>query len=88
MARSAFYDLFETEEAANLELRSELMRELKRLLIERFKTQQEAANHLGVAQSRVSDLYTGKINVFSIDMLLSMLTKLGKRVEFSIQEAA
>ncbi len=88
MARSAFYDLFEAEEAANLEVRSELMRELKRLLSERFKTQQAAADFLGVGQSRISDLYTGKINVFSIDMLLSMLTKIGKRVEISIQEAA
>lgn len=88
MARSAFYDLFEVEEAANLEVRSELMRELKRLLSERFKTQQAAADFLGVGQSRISDLYTGKINVFSIDMLLSMLTKIGKRVQFSIQEAA
>ena len=88
MARSVFYDLFDTEEAANLEVRAELMRELKHLLNERFKTQQAAAEHLGVAQSRISDLYAGKINLFSIDMLLSMITKLGKRVEISIKEAA
>lgn len=88
MARSAFYDLFDAEEAANLELRAQLMDTLKDILKERFKTQQEAADHLGVAQSRVSDLYTGKINVFSIDMLLSMLTKIGKQVEISIKEAA
>ena len=88
MARSVFYDLFDEPEARNLEIRSDLMRELKRLLSDRFKTQQEAADFLGVAQSRVSDLYTGDINVFSIDMLLSMLTKLGKRVEVSIKEAA
>ncbi|MFI0399166.1 MAG: helix-turn-helix domain-containing protein [Thiolinea sp.] len=88
MSRSAFYDLFDAEEAANLEMRAELMRELKRLLNERFKTQQAAAEHLGVEQSRISNLYTGKISLFSIDMLLSMITKLGKRVEVSIKEAA
>lgn len=88
MARSVFYDLFDEPEARNLEIRSELMRELKHLLSDKFKTQQEAANFLGVAQSRISDLYTGDINVFSIDMLLSMLTKIGKRVEISIKEAA
>jgi len=43
-------------------------------------TQAEAAKMLGVSQPRVSDLVRGKIDLFSIDMLVLMLAKAGLRV--------
>jgi predicted XRE-type DNA-binding protein len=76
-----FRDLgFSTEEAENLRLRSELMVRLARLIEDRGLTQAEAAKMLGVSQPRVSDLVRGKIDLFSIDMLVLMLAKAGLRV--------
>jgi predicted XRE-type DNA-binding protein len=71
---------FSTEEAENLRIRSELMVRLARLIEDRGLTQVEAAKMLGVSQPRVSDLVRGKIDLFSIDMLVLMLAKAGLRV--------
>jgi len=46
-------------------------------------TQTEAAKTLAVTQPRVSDIVNGKIDKFTLDMLFSMLDKLGFRTEFS-----
>ena len=78
---NVFRDLgFSTEEAENLRIRSELMVRLARLIEDRGLTQAEAAKMLGVSQPRVSDLVRGKIDLFSIDMLVLMLAKAGLRV--------
>jgi predicted XRE-type DNA-binding protein len=53
---------------------------LARLIEDRGLTQAEAAKMLGVSQPRVSDLVRGKIDLFSIDMLVLMLAKAGLRV--------
>jgi predicted XRE-type DNA-binding protein len=71
---------FSREEAENLRIRSELMVRLARLIEDRGLTQAEAAKMLGVSQPRVSDLVRGKIDLFSIDMLVLMLAKAGLRV--------
>ncbi len=78
---NVFRDLgFSREEAENLRIRSELMVRLARLIEDRGLTQAEAAKMLGVSQPRVSDLVRGKIDLFSIDMLVLMLAKAGLRV--------
>ena len=58
---NVFVDLgFDPAEAAVLQMRSNLMSDL-RLYIEKQKlTQAAAAKRLGIAQSRVSDLVRGK----------------------------
>ncbi|MCP4471922.1 MAG: XRE family transcriptional regulator [Gammaproteobacteria bacterium] len=66
--------------AQNLKIRSELMIQLERGIAERGITQKQAAELLGVSQPRVSDLLKGKIEKFSIDMLVNMLASLGKKV--------
>jgi predicted XRE-type DNA-binding protein len=43
-------------------------------------TQKATALLLGVSQPRVSDLMKGKIDKFSIDVLINMLAALGKDV--------
>ena len=43
-------------------------------------TQAKAAEILGVSQSRVSDLNTGKWERFSLEMLIILATKAGMRV--------
>ena len=47
-------------------------------------TQKEAAEHLGVTQPRISDLIRGKIDVFSIDTLIAMLSRLGVKTSIRV----
>ena len=76
-----FRDLgFPAEEAENLRIRSELMARLSLLIEAEEWTQSEAAQLLGVSQPRVSALVRGKIDLFSIDTLVKMLSRVGLRV--------
>jgi len=82
---NVFKDLgFDAEEATNLKLRSQLMIEVDRALIEQKMTQQAAAKALGISQPRVSDLLRGKADKFTIDALVNILTKLGHTVTMRI----
>ena len=82
---NVFRDLgFSPNEAVSLRLRSELMIELDRLIKARKLTQSSAAALFGVSQPRISDLSRGKIDLFSIDTLVSMLARAGIRVELRI----
>ena len=78
---NVFKDLgFPAREAAHLLIRAELMTQLTQILKKRKLTQVEAARLLGVSQPRVSDLARGRINLFSIDSLVEMLSRLGVSV--------
>jgi predicted XRE-type DNA-binding protein len=75
---NVFTDLgFPKEEAAHLLIRADLMSQLKELIEERGLTQKDAAEALGVTQPRISDLVRGRIDLFSIDTLVEMLTRMG-----------
>lgn len=63
--------------AASMKARSTLMMELSSYIEKQGLTQAQAADLLGVTQPRVSDLMRGKINLFSLDMLLNMATTAG-----------
>ena len=79
---NVFRDLgFDAEEATNLKLRSDLMIRLSKLIEARGLTQAQAAEVFGVTQPRVSDLVRGKIDRFSIDMLIAMLGHAGVGVQ-------
>ena len=79
-----FADLgFAPEEAALLAMRAELMARLREMIAERGWTQIQAAEHLGIGQSRVSDLMRGKWEKFSLDMLVTLATRGGRRVELT-----
>lgn len=82
---NVFIDLgFPPEEAEILALRSSLMCELERLIAERRWTQAEAAKILGIGQSRVSDLVRGKWDKFSLDMLITLMARAGRKVELAV----
>ena len=86
---NVFEDLgFDAPEAENLKLRAQLMRELEMLISDGDLTQSEAAELLGIQQSRVSDLVRGKIDRFSIDMLVKLLARAGRFVEIRIRRQA
>ncbi|WP_370677430.1 helix-turn-helix domain-containing protein [Pleomorphomonas sp. PLEO] len=75
-------------EAENMKLRSALMDAIEDAIKAKGWTQAEAAKELGVTQPRVSALMRGKINMFSLDSLINMLTALGLKVDIQIRQAA
>ena len=75
-------------EAENMKARSALMIALAEHVKQAGLTQADAARRLGVTQPRVSDLMRGKIDLFSIDMLVNMLAAAGLRVRLQIEQAA
>ena len=79
---NVFADLgFSPEEAAILQMRADLMAELRKVIKARKLTQAKAAKILGVSQSRVSDLVRGKWEKFSLEMLITLATRAGIRVQ-------
>lgn len=86
---NVFTDLgFPKEEAAHLRIRADLMIQLTQLIEERGLTQKRAAVALGVTQPRISDLVRGRIELFSIDTLVEMLTHLGVAVTVKTKRRA
>jgi predicted XRE-type DNA-binding protein len=78
---NVFIDLgYSPEEAAILQLRADLMADLRKLIKARKLTQARAAELLGVSQSRVSDLVRGKWEKFSLEMLIVLATRAGMRI--------
>ena len=73
-------------EAAHLLLRSGLLSHLTDLIKRRKLSQKQAAKLLGVTQPRVSDLMRGKLQLFSLDTLVDMLTRLGVSVTLELKE--
>ena len=83
-SRDVFRDLdFADEEAEHLRIRADLMIELSKLIDDRGLTQAQAADMIGVSQPRISDLVRGRIDRFSIDTLVAMLSTAGVRVRFT-----
>jgi predicted XRE-type DNA-binding protein len=83
---NVFRDLgFSREEAEHLLVRADLMIEVQKLIASRHLKQREVAKILRVSQPRVSDLIRGRIDLFSTDALIDMLTRLGARVRLSVK---
>jgi predicted XRE-type DNA-binding protein len=82
---NVFLDLgFEPAEAAVLQMRAQLMGDLRAYIEKEKLTQAEAAKRLGIAQSRVSDLVRGKWEKFSLEMLITLETRLGRTVRVEL----
>jgi predicted XRE-type DNA-binding protein len=75
------------QEALNMKLRSELMMQIRQAIEVNGWTQKKAAKKLGVTQPRISDLFRGKIDLFSLDILVNMLASMGEEVEIIIKAA-
>ena len=63
--------------SVSMKVRSAVMIELSEYIETHGLTQAQAADLLGVTQPRISDLMRGKINLFSLDMLLNMASAVG-----------
>lgn len=82
---NVFIDLgYSPEEAAILQMRADLMADLRKFIKTKRLTQVEAAKIFGVSQSRVSNLTTGKWEKFSLEMLITLVTKAGMNVKLKI----
>lgn len=79
---------FPPHEAALLQLRADLMGQLRLWIQDNGLTQAEAAERLGVTQARVSNLVRGHWKKFSLDMLLSLYAKAGMRFRLELDRAA
>ena len=73
------------QDAAAMRARADLMLQLQEHLRTRKLSQSEVAKLLKVTQPRVSDLMRGRIDLFSTDMLIEMLGRLGARVKVSVE---
>jgi predicted XRE-type DNA-binding protein len=92
MSRKRFasvWDAIESSPAAaeNMKLRSKLMHAILDYIEREDLTQAEAAKLMGVTQPRISDLKRGKIDLFSLDMLVTMLSAAGLQVEIRVGRA-
>lgn len=82
---NVFADLgFDPAEATLLQMRSLLMNDLRGYISDNQLTQVQAAARLGIAQSRGSDLIRGKWEKFSLEMLITLEARLGRKVTLEL----
>jgi predicted XRE-type DNA-binding protein len=75
------------EQAANLQARADLMRQIAELIQAEGWKQVEAAERCGVTQPRINDLLRGRVSRFSLDALVNIATELGRRVSVELEAA-
>jgi predicted XRE-type DNA-binding protein len=75
------------EQAANLQARADLMRQIAELIQGEGWKQVEAAERCGVTQPRINDLLRGRVSRFSLDALVNIATALGRRVSVEMEAA-
>lgn len=73
-------------EAGIMELRSQLMLEIRRRVMAWDVTQTEAARRLGISQPRLNDLLQGRVQHFRLDMLTKLAGKAGLKVKLQVEE--
>ena len=79
---NVFLDLgFPPHEAAVMLLRCELAEALRRWIDRESLTQAQAAERLGIAQPRVSEIVSNKVEKFSLDYLVGLCSKAGVTVK-------
>jgi predicted XRE-type DNA-binding protein len=81
---SPFHVTHDEETANKMLMKMDLSIMLSKLIEDKKWTQAEAAEKLGVKQSRISDLINSKIEKFTIDAMFDMLDKLGFKMSWSM----
>jgi len=75
-------------EAANMQTKTELMRQIVVIIKKNQWTQVNAAKHCGITQPRMNDMLRGRISRFSLDALVNIAAALGQRVHIELEDAA
>ena len=93
MKMNRYHNVFDALEddpaiAENLKIRAQLMNALTQYIEKQGLTQVEAADLFEVNQPRISDLVRGKIDRFTIDMLVNMLARAGKHLNVKVSNQA
>jgi predicted XRE-type DNA-binding protein len=85
---NVFKDIgFSDEEAANLYARSILMLQIRHVIEQNDWTQVQAAKVLRVKQPRIAEIMKLKTELFSVDLLLKYLVRLGTEVSFQFKKS-
>ena len=66
-------------------VRAQVMSRIADILKDRGLTQKQASNLLGIPQSKVSCLMNGKLRMFSLEHLFTLLNALDRNVEIMIK---
>ena len=87
MAFKSVWDAIEDDpaQAANMKHRSALMMAISEHIKAKDLNQTEAAKLFAVSQPRISDLMRGKIGMFSIDTLVTMLAMAGIGIDIKLR---
>jgi predicted XRE-type DNA-binding protein len=93
MKKQAFENVFDAimdspAEAANMTLRSDLLRAIRKRVEGWRVSQSVAARRLGITQPRLNDLLKNRINKFSLDALVTLGARSGLTVRLDVTEAA
>jgi predicted XRE-type DNA-binding protein len=84
-----FVDLgFPKEQAVNMLARANLMGVIRLAIQENGWTQSHAARVLNISQPRVAEIMGMKTQHYSVDLLLKLLDRLGRKVTFVVADAA
>lgn len=91
MARQSFESVWDAIEktpqaAAAMKMRSSLLIAIEQKVKSWEVTQAVAARRLGITQPRLNDLLRGKINKFSLDMLIEIAAKAEIKVRMQISK--
>lgn len=81
---SPFHVNHDEETASKMVMKMDMSIMLGCLIADKQWTQAQAAERLGVTQSRISDLVNAKIEKFTIDALFDMLDKFGFQVNWTM----
>lgn len=82
---NVFLDLgFDAAEAVVLQMRSRLISDLRIYIEDNGLTQAQAAERFGISQSRVSDLVRGKWEKFSLEMLITLEARIGRKIRMEL----
>ncbi len=82
--------MIRTHQAIALAMRVDLAVEIEKFIKLKKLTQAKAAVYFGVPQPKISKIVGGKVDSFSIEYLVKMVTKAGKapRISFAKRQVA
>lgn len=82
---NVFADLgFDPAEAAILKMRADLLNDLRAYIETSSLTQTQVAERLGITPSRVADLMRGEWEKFSLELLITLEARVGRKVSLEL----
>ncbi len=83
---NVFIDLgFPEHQAINIVARLKLMMQIESIIKQQRWTPEEAAKLLGIRPPGVSELMSSRWEKFTVDVLMKLLDRLGREVEFTVK---